>query len=400
MNEQKVEHSAIWAVISIIILFSGAVSVTLIAPSFLDPSWHQPSSLYQVQMYEVSDPHLFISSAVTGGPDLQYVYHLKQNLTLLAFKESKTVRISAPLELEKYVTKEEDKELKLTSRLLLLRAPQDAASEKALRDKLKADEEIYHEVLELYDPGLEDAFSISKTDGIVENWIDSHFTLLEEPQQDYHRHEGVIYILNPQEYRITPFRQGSLTGFKYDPLGKPVANVEELQNRPLGFRSKKELIALGEHIYAIEGCYYCHTDQTRTLVQDVVVNGSDSFPAPPSSANEYIYQNITFPGTRRIGPDISRSGIKRPARDWHKSHFWSPKTASPGSIMPSFRHFFDFDPRGTPQATSGIPNHQFEAIYQYLMTKGTRITPPTQAWWLGDDPIQTKEIIEGRKKVP
>ncbi len=33
---------------------------------------------------------------------------------------------------------------------------------------------------------------------------------------------------------------------------------------------------------------------------------------------------------------------------------------------------------------------------QYLMTKGTRITPPTQAWWLGKDPIKTKEIIEGR----
>ena len=33
------------------------------------------------------------------------------------------------------------------------------------------------------------------------------------------------------------------------------------------------------------------------------------------------------------------------------------------------------------------------------MTKGTRITPPTQAWWLGKDPIQTLEIIEGKKKL-
>jgi len=135
-------------------------------------------------------------------------------------------------------------------------------------------------------------------------------------------------------------------------------------------------------------------------VQDVVLNGSDSYPAPPSSANEYIYQKITFPGTRRIGPDISRTGVKRPSRDWHKGHFWSPQSASKGSIMPAFRHFFDNDPRGTGHNQMGIPNYKFEAIYQYLMTKGTRIFPPTQAWWLGKDPIQTLEIIEGRKTLP
>lgn len=65
--------------------------------------------------------------------------------------------------------------------------------------------------------------------------------------------------------------------------------------------------------------------------------------------------------------------------------------------MPSFRHFFDNDPRGTAGNPHGIPNYQFEAIFQYLMTKGTRITPPTEAWWLGKDPVKTLEIIEGKK---
>ena len=156
---------------------------------------------------------------------------------------------------------------------------------------------------------------------------------------------------------------------------------------------------MGEHIFAIEGCWYCHTDQSRTLIQDSVLNGGASFAAPPSSGNEYIYQKITFPGTRRIGPDLSRVGVKRPSRDWHKGHFWQPRTPSPGSIMPSFRHFFDDDPRGQAATTVGIPNYRFEAIFQYLMTKGTRITPPTQAWWLGLDPLNTTEIIEGLKKV-
>ena len=79
------------------------------------------------------------------------------------------------------------------------------------------------------------------------------------------------------------------------------------------------------------------------------------------------------------------------------AHFWDPKVATQGSTMPAFRHFFDPAPRGTDPMKMGMPNHQFEAIYQYMMTKGTRITAPTQAWWIGKDPVQTKEIIEGRK---
>ena len=55
---------------------------------------------------------------------------------------------------------------------------------------------------------------------------------------------------------------------------------------------------MGEDIYRVEGCWYCHTDQTRTLVQDTVMNGSPDYPAPPSTASEYIYQPVTFPGTR------------------------------------------------------------------------------------------------------
>jgi cytochrome c oxidase cbb3-type subunit 2 len=65
--------------------------------------------------------------------------------------------------------------------------------------------------------------------------------------------------------------------------------------------------------------------------------------------------------------------------------------------MPAFQHFFDDDPRGTSGRSAGVPNARFEAIYQYLMTKGTRITSPNQGWWLGKDPIDTKAIIEGRR---
>lgn len=411
----KIEKSTLITYIGIILLFSGAVIVTLIAPSYVDPTWTSPTSPYQVQMYEVSDPNLYISSSKTYSSDLQFVYHLKKNFTLLGFQEFETVRILAPKELEHFVTRLHEDKLKLTSQLLMLRNPiGDAAKESAVLKQNLQKEWIAKnpdweknllpkpdfQIFELYAVEGEEAFSVASKDSMFENWVDKNFVILDEkPQQHYHTDPGVIFISNPVEYRVSSFVFGDEKGYRYDPQGDTVKSLQELEGHPLGFRSRKELIGLGEHIYAIEGCWYCHTDQTRTLIQDVVLNGSDSYPAPPSSANEYIYQKITFPGTKRNGPDLSRTGVKRPSRDWHKGHFWSPKTASAGSIMPAFQHFFDSDPRGTAKNPTGIPNYRFEAIFQYLMTKGTRITPPTQAWWLGKDPIQTKEIIEGQRKL-
>lgn len=376
----SLDLSAVLTVIGIILLFSGSVIVTLVAPTYVDPAWTMPSSSYQVQMYEESDPHFYISSAGTGGQELQFVHHLQNGESLLAFQESEAFKIQASKDLEKYVTREKDPSLKLTTRLLLLRPLGSGA-------------------YELYDPSQQEGFSVAASDGILEDWVDEKFTIL-EPEAKHAKSKGVIYVKNPVEFRIRPYENEGRMLFRYSAEGEPVASLEQLKAPPLSFSSRKELIQQGEHIYAIEGCWYCHTDQTRTLIQDLVLNGSDSYPAPPSAPNEYIYQHITFPGTKRNGPDISRVAIKRPSRDWHKAHFWSPKTASRGSIMPAFRHFFDFDPRGTSPLKPGVPNHQFEAVYQYLMTKGSRITAPTEAWWLGKDPIQTLEIIEGRKQLP
>ncbi|MDP1879671.1 MAG: cbb3-type cytochrome c oxidase subunit II [Parachlamydiaceae bacterium] len=410
----NIDRSAILTIIGVILLFSSSIIVTLIAPRYIDTTWTSPSSPFQVQMYEIEDPNLYISSVATGGKNLQYVHHLKQDFSLLAFKEDENLRIIAPKELEHYITRFGENELKLTSRLLVLREPSIALKKDVenLRSELekkwdkrqedadkKGPEKITYEILELYDPNQRELFSFDPSGGIIPNWVDKNYKILDTPyKQPYHHDNGVIYILNPTEFKISPFKFGDQERWRYDKDGRPVKDVEELKSPALGFYSRKELIEMGEKIYAIEGCWYCHTDQTRTLIQDTVLNGSDSYPAPPSSANEYIYQKITFPGTRRIGPDISRVGVKKPSRDWHESHFWSPTSASKGSIMPAFQHFFDHDPRGTSKNQIGVPNYQFEAIYQYMMTKGTRITPPTQAWWLGQDPVNTMEIITGNKK--
>lgn len=405
----RLDASGWVTLMGIILLFSMPVVVTLIVPRRVDSSWTQPSSYYQKQMYEIADPHLYISRQTTGTSNLLFVHHLKEGITLSGYVEAENLRFVAPPELEKYITRWQETEIKLTSRLLLLRKPQqspnqsgfdaiNAAEElrKEFSEKITGKQKLDVDIFELFAVTGSEAFSVAETDGIVEYFVDQNYKILDPVPATFHQDPGTIYFRNPKEFRLAQVGTDK-NAWTYDPEGKPVTSLEELTSLSLGFRSRKELIARGEQVYAQEGCWYCHTDQTRTLVQDVVLNGSESFPAPPSSPNEYIYQVVTFPGTRRIGPDMSRVGIKRPARDWHKSHFWAPKTASPGSIMPSFKHFFDDDPSGRMYSGTGVPNERFEAIYQYLMTKGTRITPPTQAWWLGEDPVQTLQIIEGRQ---
>jgi cytochrome c oxidase cbb3-type subunit 2 len=403
------ETSLLVTAVGVFLHFLFSMSIVLFAPLLEETPWVQPSSYYQVQMYEVADSHLYVGSAGTSSRTLMFVHHLKKGKILSGFSESDNIKIMAPPELEKYITKMGEK-LKLTSQVLLLRKPEGhlADEAEAFRKKLQENWEkqpepwppkVNYEILELYSPNLEEAFAIAETDGVLESFTDKFKILDEETKEKYFSDPGVVYVRNPREFRISRFQTRDGDNWQFDPRGERIEDLSQLTGKLMGFRSRKELIEHGEDIFAKEGCWYCHTDQTRTLVQDLVLNGSESYPAPPSSPNEYIYQQVTFPGTRRIGLDLSRVGIKRPSRDWHRSHFWSPKTASVGTIMPAFKHFFDSNPTGTSPKTTGVPDYKFEAVFQYLMTKGTRITPPTEAWWLGKDPIKVLEIIEGRKTL-
>lgn len=411
----KLEKSLLFTIIAVLLLFILAITVVVISPNYVDKSWTSPCCSYQVQMYEVSDPNTYINGACIQPEPIEIVKHIKSGDTLLAFKESDNFFIVAPKELEKYVTKSNEIPLKLTSTLLFLREPIttrdfDAVAakqaiennlQKVFDEKLNDDEKSempFIQIKELYKPLYSEGFSVGEGHELFENWVDRDFVVIDPNSQiPRHFYEGVIYIKNPQEYRIGYKMLGSNSRWQYDDQGVRIKSIQELTSEKFGFVSRKNLIEMGEDIYRKEGCWYCHTDQTRTLVEDTVVNGSAFYPAPPSSANEYIYQKISFLGTKRNGPDISRIGVKTQSRDWHKSHFWNPRNKSSGSIMPAFKHFFNYHPDEPITTTRRVPNCNFEAIYQYLMTKGTRITAPNEAWWLGYDPIKTIDIISGRQ---
>ncbi len=61
---------------------------------------------------------------------------------------------------------------------------------------------------------------------------------------------------------------------------------------------------------------------------------------PVTQAGEYAFDLPHLFSTRRIGPDLSRVGLKY-SDAWHLAHFWDPRMLTPDSIMPRFSALFD-----------------------------------------------------------
>jgi cytochrome c oxidase cbb3-type subunit I/II len=82
----------------------------------------------------------------------------------------------------------------------------------------------------------------------------------------------------------------------------------------------------GRAVYLSEGCWYCHSQYVRP------VTGETRRWGPISEAGEYAFDVPHLFGTRRIGPDLTRVGLKY-GDEWHYAHFWNPRMLSEDSIM-------------------------------------------------------------------
>jgi cytochrome c oxidase cbb3-type subunit I/II len=85
----------------------------------------------------------------------------------------------------------------------------------------------------------------------------------------------------------------------------------------------------GRALYLREGCYNCHSQQVRPLLEETKRYG------PYSRAFEYMWDKPFQWGSKRTGPDLHRIGRKYPD-SWHFRHMQDPRTISPKSIMPSY----------------------------------------------------------------
>lgn len=90
---------------------------------------------------------------------------------------------------------------------------------------------------------------------------------------------------------------------------------------------------LGRDIYIREGCYTCHSQMIRPMVDEQLRYGK------PTEAAESIYDHPFQWGSKRTGPDLQKVGGKYPDM-WHYRHMWDPREVVQGSIMPRYKWLF------------------------------------------------------------
>lgn len=114
----------------------------------------------------------------------------------------------------------------------------------------------------------------------------------------------------------------------------PLFEKEVAIERVEGMRPYTPLELAGFEIYKREGCYGCHSQQIRTLRDEVERYGHYSLAA------ESMYDYPFMWGSKRTGPDLARLGDKY-SDDWHREHFINPRSLVPASIMPSYIYLID-----------------------------------------------------------
>jgi cytochrome c oxidase cbb3-type subunit 2 len=109
----------------------------------------------------------------------------------------------------------------------------------------------------------------------------------------------------------------------------PLFTIETTVEHVQGVRPYSPLELAGRNIYVREGCYLCHSQQIRTLKDEVERYGHYSLAA------ESMYDRPFQWGSKRIGPDLARVGGKY-SNDWHYAHLKNPQAMVPESLMPHY----------------------------------------------------------------
>ncbi|MBE2250756.1 MAG: cytochrome-c oxidase, cbb3-type subunit I [Myxococcus sp.] len=147
----------------------------------------------------------------------------------------------------------------------------------------------------------------------------------------------------------------------------------------------------GRDLYTREGCYVCHSQMIRPMIDEYQRYGE------ASRAEEFIYDHPFQWGSKRTGPDLHRIGGRYPNL-WHYTHLMDPRATSPGSNMPSYGWLADdkidqglgakkldlMTSLGVPYTPEQIANAkadqqlQGEAVAKDLLAQGVTVAPDSE----------------------
>ena len=156
---------------------------------------------------------------------------------------------------------------------------------------------------------------------------------LKDDEEDHHDEpKGLMYKHRWLESKAVLFSVLSLLGIlvgtmlELVPMFLISSNVKTIES----VKPYTALEQYGRDIYIREGCYTCHSQHIRPFAAEVERYGEYS------KAGEFVYDHPFQWGSKRIGPDLAREGVKKLSNTWHYEHLVDPEATSSGSIMPGY----------------------------------------------------------------
>ena len=144
----------------------------------------------------------------------------------------------------------------------------------------------------------------------------------------------------------------------------PLFLIKGTIEKVAGVRPYTPLESRGRDIYVREGCYLCHSQMIRPLVEEAVRYGHYSLAA------ESQYDHPFQWGSKRTGPDLARVG-KKYSNEWQVQHLIAPRSMVPESVMPNYPWLLttplntaDLVDRLKALRKVGVPYSLTEAEYQ------------------------------------
>jgi len=141
----------------------------------------------------------------------------------------------------------------------------------------------------------------------------------------------------------------------------------------------------GRDTYVSEGCYTCHSQMVRPFRWETDRYGEYS------KIGEFVYDHPFQWGSRRIGPDLARTGVvggpMYKTATWHYNHFMDPQKMNEQSIMPRYPWFADKD----------MDFDLMPAKIRAMQTLGVPYPEGYDQEAVADMKAQAKEIADGLK---
>ncbi|MBP7000062.1 cytochrome-c oxidase, cbb3-type subunit II [Amaricoccus sp.] len=137
----------------------------------------------------------------------------------------------------------------------------------------------------------------------------------------------------------------------------PLFYLDNTIEKVEGMRPYSPLELTGRNIYVREGCYTCHSQMIRTMLDEQERYGHYSLAA------ESMYDHPFQWGSKRTGPDLARLG-GRYSDAWHVAHFQNPRDLVPESVMPAYPWF----------ASNHVDSERIQQVMRAQRTAGVPYT--------------------------